>query len=245
MTDRRLSGDEEFEALAAEYVLGLLEGEELKRARRSEAESVEFASLVERWNERFLPMLEEVPAVEPDPALWDRIAGSIEAPQARPVDIGHVRRRLTLWKGYSAAVTALAASLLLVIGLRTADQAPAPAPPIGTEQALMVASLASEEGPVSATAAYDAGTNSFIVAPAALSSVPDHDHELWIIPAGGAPLSLGLVRPHQTRRIALPATVPAALVESATMALSAEPAGGSPTGQPTGPVVASGTFLRI
>jgi anti-sigma-K factor RskA len=149
-----------------------------------------------------------------------------------------------MWQGYSAAVTALAASLLLVVGLRTADKPPVPQP-APEARPVMVATLAPETGPASLTASYDPSTNSLVVAPAALSPVAGHDHELWIIPDDGKPRSLGLVAASEQRRMPLPAGLPPRLVETATIALSAEPAGGSPTGQPTGPVVASGKFSRV
>jgi anti-sigma-K factor RskA len=235
---------EEIDLLAAEYAIGLLEGGERAEAARRAAREPDFAFLVEEWNERLAPMLDTVAPVAPDPALWERIRTSLEEPDKRPVEIVAIRRRLTMWQGYSAAVTALAASLLLVVGLRTAESPPAPqpAPPI---RPVMVATLAPETGPASLTASYDPATNSLVVAPAALNPVPGHDHELWIIPDDGKPRSLGLVAASRQRRVTLPAGLSPGLVERATIALSAEPTGGSPTGQPTGPVVASGKFARV
>jgi anti-sigma-K factor RskA len=189
-------------------------------------------------------MLAGVAPVEPDPALWGRILASLEEPEKRPVELHAIRRRLAVWKGYSAAVTALAASLLLVVGLRTAEPPPAPQP-APQARPVMVATLAPETGPASLTASYDPSTNSLVVAPAALSPVAGHDHELWIIPEDGKPRSLGLVAASEQRRMPLPQGLSPSLVETATIALSAEPAGGSPTGQPTGPVVASGKFSRV
>ena len=236
--------EEEMDLLAAEYALGLLEGGERADAERQASRDAGFAALVDEWNERLAPMLAGVAPVEPDPALWDRIVASLEQPEKRPVELLAIRRRLAVWKGYSAAVTALAASLLLVVGLRTAEPPPAlqPAPEI---RPVMVATLAPESGPASLTASYDPSTNSLVVAPAALSPVAGHDHELWIIPDDGKPRSLGLVAASQQRRMPLPAGLSPRLVETATIALSAEPTGGSPTGQPTGPVVASGKFSRV
>jgi anti-sigma-K factor RskA len=234
---------EELDLLAAEHALGLLEGAERAEAERRVTRDAEFAALVEGWNHRLAPMLESIPSAEPDPALWNRIQASIEAPERRPVEIGTMRRRLTLWQGYSAAITAVAASLLLVIGLRSND--PPPVQPAPAVRPVMVATLAPETGPASLTASYDPATNSLVVAPAALNPVPGHDHELWIVPADGKPRSLGLVAASQQRRVRLPAGLSPGLIEAATIALSAEPTGGSPTGQPTGPIVASGKFSRV
>lgn len=235
---------EEMDLLAAEYAIGLLEGDEREQAERRVAREADFAALVEEWNQRLAPMLDGISPVAPDPSLWDRIRTSLEQPDKRPVELVAIRRRLTIWQGYSAAVTALAASLLLVVGLRTADKAPVPQPTPAVRP-VMVATLAPETGPASLTASYDPATNSLVVAPAALTPVAGHDHELWIIPEDGKPRSLGLVAASQQRRVALPAGLSPGLIEASTIALSAEPTGGSPTGQPTGPVVASGKFSRV
>jgi anti-sigma-K factor RskA len=235
---------EELDLLAAEYALGLLEGDERVEAQRRFAHEPAFAASVAEWNERLAPMLEGIAPVQPDAALWDRIRALLEEPDRRPVELVAVRRKLSMWKGYSAVVTALAASLLLVVGLRTADKPPAPQP-AREVRPVMVATLAPETGPASLTASYDPSTNSLVVAPAALNPVPGHDHELWIIPDDGKPRSLGLVAASEQRRFTLPAGLAPSLVETATIALSAEPTGGSPTGLPTGPVVASGKFSRV
>jgi anti-sigma-K factor RskA len=234
---------EELDLLAAEHALGLLDGEERAETTLRAARDSEFAALVEQWNDRFAPMLDEFPLAEPDADVWDRIRAQLEEPDKRPVEFAPSRGRLTFWKGYSAAVTALAASLLLVIGLRT--DGPPPQQPAPAAGPVMVATLAGETGPASLTASYDPSSNSLVVAPAALNPVPGHDHELWIIPEGGKPRSLGLVAASQTRRMPMPAGLSTAEMEKATIALSAEPTGGSPTGQPTGPVVASGKFSLV
>jgi anti-sigma-K factor RskA len=236
---------EEIDLLAAEYALGLLEGDERAQAERRAVREPDFAALVDEWNMRLAPLLESVAPVAPDAALWDRLRASLEEPDKRPVELVSMRRRLNLWKGYSAAVTAIAASLLLVVGLRTADKAPVPQPVPAAARPVMVATLAPETGPASLTASYDPATNSLVVAPADLNPVPGHDHELWIIPNDGKPRSLGLVAASRQRRMPLPAGLSPELIEAATIALSAEPTGGSPTGQPTGPVVASGKFTRV
>jgi anti-sigma-K factor RskA len=55
--EAELGGDD---LLAAELALGLLEGEELGEARRREVEDASFARAVDRWNERFAPMLDAI-----------------------------------------------------------------------------------------------------------------------------------------------------------------------------------------
>ena len=62
-------------------------------------------------------------------------------------------------------------------------------------------------------------------------------HELWALPEGGAPVSLGLMPHMGDRRVVLTAAQRTALANSKQIAVSLEPEGGSPTGAPTGPVL--------
>ncbi len=61
--------------------------------------------------------------------------------------------------------------------------------------------------------------------------------QLWLIPAGQQPVSLGLLNVHETTQLKLAARD---TLKNAVIAVSLEPQGGSPTGQPTGPVLYSG-----
>jgi anti-sigma-K factor RskA len=69
-----------------------------------------------------------------------------------------------------------------------------------------------------------------------------HSHELWVIPADGTPRSLGTLGTDKQSHKRLADTLATLLQQGATIAISVEPRGGSPTGSPTGPVVASGAL---
>ena len=84
-----------------------------------------------------------------------------------------------------------------------------------------------------------------VVTPAALAPVVGHSHQLWLVPAEGNPHSLGLVTPGDARRIAVPAALVRTFAADATIAISAEQEGGSPTGQPAGPIVATGKLRPV
>jgi anti-sigma-K factor RskA len=239
---------EERDLLAAEYVLGLLPADELLAARNMAAADGEFAALVEAWERRFAPLYDGFGAVEPDAAAWARIERAIDAERPGGAEILNMRRGERWWKGYAAAMTAVAASLALVLGFQTIGgdgPVPAPAPSEQRPQAALVASMASEDGGAALAVAFDPETRSMIVTPARLTGAAGHDHELWLIPAGGAPVSLGLVRGVVPARLRVPDAFVGAVGPQASIALSVEPVGGSPTGQPTGPVIASGALTRI
>ena len=73
----------------------------------------------------------------------------------------------------------------------------------------------------------------------------DRAAELWLSPSGGAPQSLGVIDPTHTGRMSIPQALRAGLGADALLAVSVEPLGGSPTGQPTGPVVAKGAMQAV
>lgn len=244
---------DEDDLLAAEYALGLLEGEALLGARGRVARDPAFAAAVAAWERRLAPLAAGFAEVEPPAGLWSRIEEALQ----RESDAGSAagaagnvvpfRERTRLWRGWAAGMTALAAALALVLALQVAQPDPppsVPAPPAERQPAL-VASLASEDGSAAVAVAFDPQRGSVTVAPARLSPAAGHDHELWLIPAGGTPVSLGLVAADGPRRLPVPREHLAAFGPDASVAISVEPAGGSPTGQPTGPVIASGSFAQI
>ena len=238
--------EDERDLLAAEYALGLLEGAALVEARRLEATDPGFARAVAQWQERLMPLAGEVPAVAPDPALWDRVRRAIADAPAAGSNVVALQRRLRLWRTIALGALAAAASLALVVGLDSTNREPAvaerqPAAP----PRVLVAALASPKEETSLSVAYDSADRSLMVTPGRLTGAAGHDHELWIIPAGGEPVSLGLVRAGEPQRFRVPAEVAPHFRAQSSVALSVEPTGGSPSGRPTGPVVASGALLVV
>jgi anti-sigma-K factor RskA len=74
---------------------------------------------------------------------------------------------------------------------------------------------------------------------------PAQSDELWLLPAeGGAPISLAVLGTLDAR-VALPPERRDRLRAGARLAVSVEPAGGSPRGAPTGPVILIGEVGNI
>jgi anti-sigma-K factor RskA len=243
-----LQPHEEQDVLAAEYVLGLLEGRELLGARGRIASDPAFAAAVAAWERRLEPLFDGFEDMPPPAELWGRIEQAIGADGAAALDnIVRLRRRERLWKGYGAAMTALAAGLALFLGLRVAQpDLPAPQPPAqATEAPVLVAALASEAGDAALAVTISADRRSLLVAPARLTAAAGRSHELWLIQASGTPVSLGVITPGAPRRHQIPAALIPEVRATTALAVSVEPEGGSPTGAPTGPVVASAPLTQI
>lgn len=234
---------EERDLLAAEHALGLLEGDEARRARLLAASDPDFAGQVAQWEARLAPLADEIRSAAPDPRLRDRILAAVAAKPRDGDNIVVLRRNLRRWRVLAGAMTAVAASLGLLF-VAPVTQAPPVAPP-AQPAPMLVASLASAEGSASLTIAYDSRRASLTIMPGRVGAARGHDHQLWIIPAGAAPISIGVVHLDAPRHMAMPPAMARHFHPSATLAVSVEPMGGSPTGQPTGPVIASGPLVTI
>ena len=241
MTDQEPLRREEREHLAAEYALGLLTGAELAEAEALARSDRDFATEAGRWTGRLAPVLDEVESREPPDALWDRIAAriSLEA-EARPDNVVRLRRGVGLWRAYAAAATAIAASLAWLLMVRAPPPpavAPLPPPP-------MVAAMTAQGSPAQLVATWNPGSRSLVVAAAVPpAAAPGKDHELWFIPADGKPRPMGLMPRSGAMRATLAPEMARQLAAGVTLAVSVEPIGGSPTGLPTGPVIAAGPLV--
>lgn len=68
--------------------------------------------------------------------------------------------------------------------------------------------------------------------------------ELWVIASDGATRSLGIRGTREMQAIPVPVNLRGLIQVAATLAVSLEPPGGSPTGLPTGRVIAKGALTR-
>jgi anti-sigma-K factor RskA len=236
----------ERDQFAAEHALRLLEGEDLLEARRLVASDREFSAQVAQWEERLAPLFDEIGEVAPGPELWPRIRNAI-ATELNGSRVVALQRRVRTWRFATAAAGAIAAALaLFIVVAPIGEPAPAPRPTPAPEPApVLVASVIGADERAHLTVAFEPRTGDLLVSPGQIVTADDGDHELWVIPADGTPRSLGLVQTDGPQRHRLPAQLAAHLRPDATIAVSVEPTGGSPTGLPTGPVIATGKLTRV
>jgi anti-sigma-K factor RskA len=243
MTDKR-HPEEERQALAAEYTLGLLTSDEARGARELAATDADFAGEVARWRGRLAPLAGDVESVDPPGNVWSRIASAIDG-TADGSNVIQLRRRVNVWRGATAGMTALAAALAGVLVLQPHT---VPPPPPVVEQPSgppMVAMLSNDQKDMKVMASWNPATRQLVLAVAGeMPADASHAHELWVIPAGGKPRSLGTMGGGKQMHMRLADAIAALMENGATVAISVEPPGGSPTGSPTGPVIASGALTR-
>jgi len=232
---------EDDDILAAEYALGLLS---LQEAATTEARMKTDAPLSLRvawWRDQLSPLAEEVEinsGVGPGAHVWRGIETRLGV-NDNPVDAARP------WKLATGGMSAVAAALLAVIALRP-DPVPVAAPP-PLVAAPMVASLSGATGGsgVAVAVAFDKASRRIVITPVKLDPGAG-DAELWIIPVGQTtPLSLGVIDAKTARSHTVDARFVALLTDDATFAISMEAKGGSRTGAPQGPVVASGKLIRV
>lgn len=243
MTDETLTGSDEDSVLAAEHALRLLDGPTLAKAEARIRGDSAFAAEVERWQERFAPLFEGIAPVAPPASAWTSLAAQLGGEAAND-NVAALEHRLRIWRGMTAGAAALAAVCVAALVLRAPLPPPVPAAPTEAvaRSPMQVAALRGENGPAAVVASYDRDTNSLVITPAGMPAMGGRSAELWVIPAGGVPHSLGLLDPAKPTRIALPAGSGVGTA-GAALAVSLEPAGGSKTGLPTGPVIASGALV--
>ena len=220
-------------AVAAEYVLRLLDpGEEAACAVRAAREPA-FAAEVARWEAVFAGLDSEFAAVAPPVGLRGRVEGAVFG--APPSLAERIWRSAALWRGVAAAAVA-AAVAIGVFGLP------------GQRQALpeLVATVAPTVGDVQLVALLDREAGVLRFTRVAGNAPPGQSLELWLLPEGETvPASLGVVPAEVRFAVSLPAALAGRVAPGTAILVSQEAEGGSPTGLPQGPVLASGAISEL
>ena len=233
----RLADPQLRERLAAEYALGTLRGRARAAFRRRLGEDAALAMEVARWEARLMPMAGAVAPVAPPRRLWRYI----EARLGGPPDPESLSSRLRFWRALglvaSAACAALVAVGALLVQQKAPPSAPFPASYIAvlsdpkTARAVLVVSAARNE-PRLHVKTLDPSIH-----------VSNASLELWALPKGKRPQSLGLV-PAAAAALKLAAAADQALADVPMLAVSLEPPGGSRSGAPSCPVLYSGPCVK-
>ena len=228
------------DALAAEYVCGALRGGARRRFEALLPAHVALRGAVRAWQDRLMPLTAGIAPVEPSARVWKNIearlygapaAAAAGAPVGAAAIIGWWRQ-LAFWRGLSA----FAGVAALALGVMLASPGPVQ-PPIIVVLAAAAPAPGAAAGsvlPASFVASISADGRAMVTRPLVnVSLQPDRSLELWSLPASGAPRSLGLIASDKATVVQRGKV----LDGTTALAVSLEPAGGSPTGAPTGPVL--------
>jgi anti-sigma-K factor RskA len=212
------------ERRAAEYVLGTLDASERAAVEHEAAADPTVQARLAHWERRLAPLMGVVPAVDPPPHVRAVLLRSVTAMAADQVAV--LRRQVRRWRLAAAGVGLLAAGLALFVAI-------GPRPEAARYLAVVQAGGMSP----ALIVRVDTGAGTAQVRPVGAETPAGHSLQLWYVGAAG-PKPLGLVGPAPSR-VALP---PGASPDGA-IAVSVEPPGGSPSGQPTGPVIYTGKLI--
>jgi anti-sigma-K factor RskA len=220
---------EDIDGLAAEYVLGTLDASERAAVAARRQREGDLDAAIGAWERRLSPLTDAIAPLAPPRGLFARI-------EARLADTGggqivELQQRVRRWRNLAAAASAVAACLLVVIGVREMVRPQVPSS--------YVAVFQKDDVSPAFLLSVDLETRTLSIRMVAAERQPGKSYQLWIATeqSGGVPQSLGLIEDRSDiTRTVLTAYDPS-VVQKATFGVSLEPAGGSPTGRPTGPAL--------
>lgn len=222
--------------LAAAYVAGTLRGPARRRFVSLMRSHPGLRSAVQAWEARLMPLTVSLAPVPPPPRVWQAVEARIAPPRAAPQAQPGWWSQLAVWRAFSGVATVAAVTLAVLLA------SPAPSqPPIVV--VLSAAGASAPEGgvvPASFVASISADGRAMVTKPISTVALqPDRALELWAVPPQGAPRSLGLI----SEKAATVVKRGRVLDNTAALAVSLEPPGGSPTGAPTGPILYVGKLV--
>ena len=227
---------------AAEYVLGTLPADERARFVERLAADASLRAEVRAWQTRLAPLDQSAAAETPPAHVWQAIArvtgdaAPASAAQDTTSNVIQLKRKLAAWRGAALITGALAAGLaaFAIIDRASIEE------PAGGRYVAVVDTGGHEPALI---AEVDTTTGVIRIKSLAAQAPAGSSLELWHVAENHAPRSLGLLEADldlQTIQGSPEAGPLAGLI-----AVSVEPEGGSPTGQPTGEVIYTGELVPM
>ena len=231
-----ISPDDDF--AAAEYALGTLDASERATLAARRLREPELDEAIRGWEARLAPLAEAAPEIEPPGDLLPQIEARIRRAPAEGPGGGAIvvlERSVRRWR--AAAIAASLVAALLAIGFMALEMSR------GSLPREYVAILQKDAASPAFEVTVNLDKQELTVRPVAAQAPPGKAYELWLIDAKLGARSLGVVG-DRSRAASLSAYDPA-VVQNATFAVTVEPPGGSPTGQPSGAPVFVGKLIPV
>jgi anti-sigma-K factor RskA len=225
------------ERLAAEYALGTLRGGARRRFERWMGQDAALSRSVGEWQARLAPMAATVAPVAPRARVWKNIEARL-GPAGRDNRPSSPSRSSSLWRALG-----LIAGGAVVAALFMTQLLPLVQKPTGTTSYVAVLSDPRTQKPVLLVSAGRRSSQMRVKTLDPAIHVADASLELWALPKGGKPKSLGVFSLAKDV-LRLASSADQSLSDVPMLAVSLEPKGGSPTGLPTGPVLYSGPCVK-
>ncbi|MHC8353375.1 anti-sigma factor [Pseudomonas sp. RT4P38] len=214
-------------ALAADYAIGLMPSAARRRFEQLLLEDAALRAELAQWQENLTSLTDALPEQPVPDRVWQGITARIE-PQ-----VLHMPEKRPFWSWMR--VTAAVCSLVIAVTLGML---------YNRDSARYSATLLTADAQPALK--VEAHKDYLKVEPLALAAVdPGRSLELWAIPADGKPISLGVIPAGGKGRVELSDAQKTLIGKPIALAVSLEPKGGSPTGQPTGPVLYQGALAAL
>lgn len=248
------------EQLAASYALGTLRGGARRRFEALARDNATLRAAALIWQSRLASVAELQPQAAPSPVVWTRIENLVRAdqeskamqaararPVATPAAAGGWWASLGLWRG-AAGAGALAAGVAVVTGLTLNTQLNGQVQELtaklsATPEIQYVAVLADDKASASMLVTFDPKNKKLLLKRVGdFHEQPDKSLQLWALPPGSGPKSLGVLGSEAVVRLT---AADSDVREVPTLAISLEPKGGVPPGSgPSGPVLFKGALIQ-
>ena len=224
------------EVLAGEYVLGVLSLQDRRVVEERMRHDRTFAAIVSRWETNLSAFNDEYEGAAPSRETFKQIEARLFGDGEKPPSFSQgLWNSAVFWRSLAFACIVVAVSaVIFASGVVPQPQGPTP----------LVAELAGQNNAINLRASYEIQSGKLKIVPVAAGKPEEKSLELWLVPGSGMPKSLGIFQPGEGGELVIPADLRVQIAAGANLAVSLEPFGGSPTGQATGPVVASGTVRR-
>ena len=228
--------------VAAEYVLGTLDGDERSTFAERLRGDPQARQAVAAWEHRFTGLADHVEPVAPSPDVWADVERALQGPVAKMhtfkvIDGGGrggaaagLLASRNRWRAGALIAGVFAAALVAYVGNRQLTSTA-----VDGRSYLAVINRGGDKPAL--IVSVDLATRSVRVRPVAAVAPAGKSLELWYVADGKPPHSMGVV--DRTKTVPMPREADVA----ATFAVSVEPPGGSRTGAPTGPVAYSGQLF--
>jgi anti-sigma-K factor RskA len=210
--------------LAGEYVLGLLRGAARRRFERLMMDSRELAAEVTAWEGHFAAWALQLKPIAPPSYLEWRLMGRVRAESRGRREGG----RNMFWRTWAVAATVVLAIVVVTQRLT---------PPAQVKAAEFALMSDAKGNPLWLISVHPEANRVDMKVVTPNPPPAGKSYELWMIPDGGKPVPLGLMNETGQASETVSSELLARLAGAKALAISEEPQGGSPTGQPTGPVL--------
>jgi anti-sigma-K factor RskA len=193
---------------------------------------------------------------QPESLLLPDPPPAVPIERSGDADIVYLARRVRRWRRITVAMGAIAALLAIFVAIEQFAPGLVPPPlnrqppPVVTARTQapsdrLVAVLQQEPTAPAFLVTVDPQSRTLTVRRVSATPETDRSYELWLISSKfSSPRSLGIVGGEEFTTRPLPASFDRDTIRAASYAVSLEPAGGSPSGVPTGPILFTGKMVE-